>query len=407
MVAYHFPPLAGSSGVQRTLRLLRQLPEFGWEGLVLAPHPRAYPQTAADLVEEIPDGTVIRRAGAFDAARHLSIGGRYPRLLAIPDRWISWRFDGVRQGLQLIRDFRPQAIWSTYPIATAHVIGAALARRSGLPWIADFRDPMAQEGYPPDRKTWNAFKAIEEEVLALARASLFAAPGAAEAYRQRYPQVADRIGVFENGYDEESFARAEERLAASGVVGPLDPRGPTLLHSGIVYPDERDPRALFEAFGRLVAAQALASPLRLRFRAAVHEGLLHDLAARHGVADRVDILPPVGYEDALQEMLRADGLLVMQAANCNQQIPAKIYEYLRAGRPIVTLADRAGDTARVLAAAGLRSISPLDQADAIERRLAEFASAPGEGTLARQDAVAGCDRRARTRQLAALLDRIA
>ncbi|MBX3638145.1 MAG: glycosyltransferase, partial [Rubrivivax sp.] len=122
MVAYHFPPLAGSSGIQRTLRFVQQLPRFGWQPMVLTTQARAYEKTSDDLLPEVPDGTLVCRAFALDTARHLSIGGRYPGRLARPDRWITWRFDAVRQGLRLIREHRPDAIWSTYPIATAHRI---------------------------------------------------------------------------------------------------------------------------------------------------------------------------------------------------------------------------------------------------------------------------------------------
>ena len=152
MVAFHFPPLSGSSGVQRTLRFVQHLPAHGWEPLVLSASSRAYETVSDDLLAQVPAGTEVRRAFAVDAARHLSIGGRYLAAAARPDRWASWRLDGVRQGLKLIQRFKPQVIWSTYPIATAHLIGKALHQKSGLPWVADFRDPMAQQGYPADPK---------------------------------------------------------------------------------------------------------------------------------------------------------------------------------------------------------------------------------------------------------------
>ncbi len=75
---------------------------------------------------------------------------------------MSWRWTAVAAGLKLIRHYQPAVLWSTYPIATAHQIGAILHRCSGLPWIADFRDPMAQEGYPADPKTWQCYQEIEE-----------------------------------------------------------------------------------------------------------------------------------------------------------------------------------------------------------------------------------------------------
>lgn len=139
--------------------------------------------------------------------------------------------------------------------------------------------------------------------------------------------------VQENGYVEDSFLQAGAASAeALAVVELPDVAGlPTLLlHNGIVYPSERDPAPLFVALGQLCGAGMLGpSDLKIRFRAAVHEDLLRNLAARHGVQELIDICSPIDYCDALQEMLGADALLVMQASNCNQQIRAKLYEYCR------------------------------------------------------------------------------
>jgi len=398
IVAYHFPPLAGSSGIQRTLRLVQQLPQFGWEPLVLSASANAYDRVSDDLMLDVPPDTVVERAFALDTARHLAVRGRYVGALARPDRWMTWQYDGVRRGMDMIRRWRPQAIWSTYPIATAHLIGAALQRRSGLAWIADFRDPMAQDGYPSDPKTWEQFSAIERTAAERATVCTFTTPSACRSYKQRYPFASDKMRLLENGYDEASFESAAVQARSEG---PLAPGFVTLLHSGIVYPSERDPTQLFEALALL--KRAGDTSIRVRFRAAVHDALLHDLAARFGVQDRVEVLPPVPYVQALQEMLRADGLLLMQASNCNEQVPAKLYEYLRAGRPVLCLSDPAGDTWAVLREAGLTHCSALDDPTAIQTLFTQLQQG-SDGLLPRADAVAAAARLARTRQLAEWLD---
>ena len=405
MIAFHFPPLTGSGGIQRTLRFVQHLPQFGWQPLVLSAHPRAYEHTGDDLAREVPVGTVVRRAFALDAARQLAFRGRYIGTLARPDRWATWRFDAVRQGMKMIREFKPEVIWSTYPIATAHLIGAELQRRSGVPWVADFRDPMAQDGYPQDPVTWRQFDAIEKLALQRAALSVFATPGAATLYRKRYPACAARVVEIENGFDEESFAAAE---AAQPVVAPLTPGAVTLLHSGIVYPDERDPTQLMAALRRLRLSGVIApGRFGIRFRASAHDELLHRLARDHGVEDLIETRPPMPYREALHEMRCADGLLVMQAANCNEQIPGKLYEYLRAGRPILCLSNVAGDTAGLVRRSGLDTIAPLDSVDAIVASVARFLDQVRSGRAPRPaaDFVEGASRLGRTRELAHHLDR--
>jgi hypothetical protein len=404
LIAYHFPPLAGSSGVQRTLRFAQHLPSFGWQPIVLTATASAYERTSEDLAKEIPAGVIVRRALAFDTARQLSFKGRYFAALARPDRWMSWQFDGVRLGSRLVREFRPLVIWSTYPIATAHVIGHRLHARSGLPWVADFRDPMAQEGYPADPLAWAAFKRIEESALRDARFSVFTTPGAAREYQRRYGDAISRIRVIENGYDEESFSAAETEAAARGA---LNPGAVTIVHSGIVYPYERDPTHLMKALAMLAnGGFPEGARLRVRFRAAVHDKLLLDMARQYGVDNFVEVAPPIGYRDALIEMLRADGLLLLQASNCNDQIPAKLYEYLRARRPLLALTDPAGDTALALDGAGVRSVARLDSAAEIEALFRRFLcdSRSLEAWLPSEAAVRAASRHERTQALASLLD---
>lgn len=399
MVAFQFPPLAGTSGVQRTLRFVQHLPSLGWQPIVLSAHPRAYVETSQDLLAEVPPGTVVTRAFSLDTARHLAIAGRYPGFLARPDRWSTWALGAVPAGLRLIRKYRPDVIWSTYPIATAHLIAQRLHDLTGIPLVADFRDPMTHVGYPPDPATWKAFRDIEARTVRSASRVVMVTQSAQALYQDRYPDVPpSRFSIVENGYDEEAFVAAESVLDRSA----LTPGRFTILHSGIVYPSERDPRALFAALGRMRGQGRIdATRLRLRFRAPVHGDLLRQLAQESGTSDLLEILPPVSYGEALQEMLRADGLLVMQGANCNEQVPAKLYEYFRARRPILGLADPGGDTGKVMMQAGVAHVAPLEDSHqvqaAFERYLAE---APLASVAAPRGMVESMSRRARAQALA-------
>jgi len=404
LIAFHYPPASESSGIQRTLKFSQYLPDYGWTPAVLSAHPRVYARVSDEQLAEVPAGMPVLRAFALDTARHLAIAGRYPRALALPDRHVSWVLGGVVQGLALIRRFRPDALWSTYPIASAQLIGATLARLSGLPWVADLRDSMTEDAYPHDPVQRASFLKLERRVVTQAARVVFTTPGARAMYAARYPGVpAARWAVIENGYDEENFARARGRAAP-----PRHDRARVrLVHSGVLYPSERDPRPFFDALAALKARGVVdAQRLRVVLRYTGHDELHRAEIGRRGLDDLVELAPPVPYEAALAEQLAADGLLLFQAANCNHQIPAKLYEYLRAGRPILALTDAAGDTAGTLRDAGIDSIVAIDDAAAIEAGLASFLDRIEDGSAARIDpAQAGRHgRHARTGELAALLD---
>jgi glycosyltransferase involved in cell wall biosynthesis len=401
MVAFHFPPQRGSSGIQRTLKFAQYLPAHGWQPLVLSAHPRAYADAGGGPYAGPAE---VTRAFALDSARHLAFRGRYLQMLALPDRWVGWCLGAIPAGLRLVRRARCQVIWSTYPIASAHLIGLALRRLTGLPWIADLRDPMIDDAYPTDPWMRKAAAWVERQTVRHCTRAVCTTAGAVRSYRRRYPDVPpERFELIENGYDEEEFAQA--------VPAPRPAGGPfVLLHSGIVYPSERDPRPLFAALGRLRRDGILdGANFRLVLRAPVHEALLAGLAREHGIADIVEIAPALPYRAALAEMLAADGLLVLQAANCNEQVPAKLYEYLRAGRPVLALTDPAGDTAALMRLAAIDTVAALDDADAIAQALPRFLALAREGRapLASPAFVQAQARAARTARLAALLDEVA
>jgi glycosyltransferase involved in cell wall biosynthesis len=385
------------------LRFAQHLPQFGWKPIVLSANPRAYERTSDDLLKEVPKDLPVTRSFALDTARHLSLFNRYPGFMARPDRWMTWRWSAVPAGLRLIDRYKPRAIWSTYPIATAHEIGYALHRRSGLPWIADFRDPMAQETYPADPRVHRRFEQIERNIFDTAAAAVFTTRGCAGIYRQRFPDCRTRLEVIENGYDEESFAS----LAHSGVRQPLVPGKLTLLHSGIIYPEDRDPRAFLDALAQLQRDQKIdARSVLIRLRASVHEEFLNKEIRSRKLQELVELAPPIPYRQALQEMTQADALLIMQASNCNEQIPAIVFEYLRSGRPILGLTDPVGDTADVLKRAGLNSIAPLDSvaqiADAIEKLLHDLRA--GTIELPDDQSVHDSSRIGRAQSLARLIE---
>ncbi len=398
--------MSRSSGAHRTRKFAQYLAEFGWEPLVLTAQPHAY-QEYNDSSFTDPPGVIVKRAFGLDTARQLAIAGRYFKFMALPDRWASWWLGAVPSGAALIRRYRPQVIFSTYPLATAHLIGLALHKISGLPWIADFRDPMTDAGFPPDPTTNRIYQWIERKTVQGCTHAIFTTPETRDMYALRYPDIpADKWSIIANGYDEESFIDVEQQLQP--VKRDRGPR--VLVHSGLLYRSERDPEPLFSALAELRRTQHIGpQALRIVLRASGEEKHYQQRLAAFGIADIVELAPSMPYRDALGEMLNADGLLLLQAANCNHQIPAKAYEYLRARRPVFALTDHRGNTATLLRESGIDTIVDIADKDEIKAGLLRFLELLDQekAPIASDRAIAAHSRRARTGELAQLLDRIA
>ena len=374
VVAYHFPPQAGSSGLLRSLKFCRYLPEFGWTPTVLTIHPRAYDQVNDSQLTEISAEVEVVRAFGLDARRHLSIRGAYPPALALPDRWASWLLGAVPAGLHRIKKHDIDVIFTTFPIASAVLIGYLLHQLTGKPWVVDLRDSMTEDEYPKDIRTRRVYRWIEGKVIRHASKIMFTAPGAIRMYRQRYPQLnAERCLLLPNGYDEADFA---------GIAAQCEPgRKIRLLHSGLIYPWERDPRPFFRALARLKAeGQISQETLSVELRACGSDAEFQKDVAALGIGDLVHFLPALPYRAALQDAANADALLLLQAECCDHQVPAKAYEYLRLQKPVLALTTAAGDTASLLNQAGGGTIVDLADEDAICQALPNFVRQVREGT---------------------------
>jgi glycosyltransferase involved in cell wall biosynthesis len=377
LIAYHYPPCVGSSGLQRTLAFSRYLPQQGWSPVVLTCTDGAYEKTSAAQLKDIPAQAQVVRAWARDASQMLRIAGRYPFAATLPDRWLSWFPHAVWSGVRAVRRYDVSCIWSTYPIATAHLIGAAIARITGLPWVADFRDPMVEldaatgEHFPREPRLRRARLRVESKVVARASRLVFCTETARRICLDRYPQLSpDRTCVIQNGYNEELFAE----VACAAHAGATASAPVKLVHSGTIYPGrDRGPDALFVAIRELAARDVIRpGGFTLVLRATGCDDHLQKLIAQTGIAQFVQLAPAIPYREALAEMLQTTASLVLQGSTSNAAVPAKLYEYLRAGRPILALTDSAGETAATLERAGGAYVAALDDPAAIGERLHEL-----------------------------------
>lgn len=412
LIGYHFPPLIGSSGLQRLLSNVRLLPDWGWDPVVLSVNERAYEDTSDGQLADIPSDIVVKRAFAVDTRKHLSLGGRYLKFMALPDPWVSWCLGGFFSGMNLVRKYRPKVLWTTYPIASAHLLGLLLCKLTGLPWVADFRDSMTEDHYPADKTKRKVYRWIEKQTVYACSKAVFTTPSTVDMYRKRYPDIpSDRWALIPNGYDGGIFDEVETALENASMVdvspGIKTPK--ILLHSGLIYPSERDPRHFFEALAKLKREGLIdSSRVCVRLRASGHEHIFQPMLQAHDIEDLVELLPGISYREALAEVMRSDGLLILQASSCNHQVPAKVYEYFRAQRPILGLTDDKGDTARVMKEAGFSGMAPLDNPESIAEALLDFLIhlESGEAVVATSEAVRNSSRAHSVKTLADIFDEV-
>jgi hypothetical protein len=410
MVAFHFPPDNSSTGVLRSLKFARHLLDLGWQSHVLSVDPAIYPQRDPALEAQIPAEVTVNRLPCRDAKQRWSIAGRYPAIVGVPDRFGSWRRPAVRAGLSLIERGAVQAIYSTYPVPSAHLIALRLKRHSGLPWIADFRDPWAGGGGSGWRYRIDAW--LERQVVHTADCVLANTDAAREDFLARYPKLpATRFVTLTNGYDESDFQDL-----------PAPDRG----HFHIVYPgsinrSNRDPTPLLRAVGALLRAGRLPrAQTRITLLGCGQAGAqpwLRELLATEGLTDITQIeIDRVPYKESLQRLASSSLLVVLNEAAVDTgedlayarlMVPAKVYEYLRLGRPFLVLCGEGAVPQLLARTGGGMACAASDQAHLgahIEQAFAAWQA--GDHRTSPGAAVTAYERRRLSEQLATELNRL-
>lgn len=401
MIAYHFPPVAASSGFLRTLKFAQYLPDHEIKPTVFTVKPSAYEHISLEnyrLIDDLHD-VEVHRCFAKDGARDFALRGKYFSLFAFPDRWASWIPIAVFGALHHIKKNQPDVIWATYPIVSALVIGYWLKKLTGLPLICDLRDPIWEEETYKNTWRFRWLKRFEAKLLAVADTIVFTSPGTIEKYSQRYPDlISKKIKLITNGFDSSNFPKVNEPVKKS--------QKKVFLHSGIIPVYERNPDNFFLAIQALKEKDILNSKQHeFRLRACGFEDVYKQRIKELGIDDLVTFPAAIGYEEALLEMQAVDALMVFQGKTCNWQIPAKIFEYMQAQRPVLAWVDHGSDTEGVLASCGMADfIAPLSNATAISEVLERFVKA-GNWSL-KSSGYEHFERKALTGQLAELIKRL-
>lgn len=423
VVTYYFPP-AGGAGVQRVLKWVKYLRDFGVEPVVLTVEAGAYPKHDETLWHDVPEGVAVHRTRAFDPfgayarltgrSRQEAVadqlqspaqgfGERIARWVranvVLPDARVGWVPFAVRAARRLHRARPFDAVLTSGPPHSAHLVGRAL-RRSGLPWIADFRDPWTDIHYydklPRTRLARRVDEALERSVLRAADAVTVVSPRWGALLASKLVGTAEPIAVIHSGFDAEDFECVEDESPADRFV---------LTHVGTLY---GSPEALWEAVARV---RPEAEHLRLRLVGHVPEAV-REAVRRHGLDEIVEVGGYVPHAEAVREMARATLLLLTLEdwPHAEGLITGKLYEYLASRRPVLGLGPADGDAAALLTAAGAGRMFDRSDVDGIAEHLRRRYAAWASGARpvgANADDVAAYTRRAQTAHLADLVRRVA
>ena len=374
-LTFHYPPLA-TVGTHRNLGLTRWLPEHGWSPTVLTIHPRAGLSTDPALLARVPAQVRVHRVAAPHLLEELarlrgrdpsgdpplgaegpaemgrrSLAGHVKDLLTwplhVPDVEWPWRWNAIRRGRALLREERPDCIVASSPPATTLLAAARLSAWSGIPWVADLRDPWAGNPFTTIPYGWleRRNERLESRTLRSAACIVANTARAAAELAARYPALADRIATVPNGFDPELTLAASAEAPAQ--AGPADVV--TLLHAGSIYGRRR-----LDTLLRALASEPDARPLlHVTLLGAGSEALAAQVREL-GIGDRIELRPPVAHREALAATRAADIVLIAGVAGPTpeSQVPAKLFEALALGKPVLALSKEGGAIEETLDDAG-------------------------------------------------------
>jgi glycosyltransferase involved in cell wall biosynthesis len=406
ILAYHFPP-ESAVGAARPFRFFKYLPQFGYSPHVITASPPAGP--GAPEVECIPDRVGELWERRREERGRLPMAAQVERVLrkyCFPAAvGLAWSGPAARAARAVVDQHRhiPVALLSTYPPLGVHLAAWRVVCRRRVPWVADFRDPITvgQLRHLLSGPQRAAYAFLENGVFRQARAVIVNTDETAEAYRKAYPFAARKIHVIPNGFDP------GDRLSAL----PIPARAYRLLvHAGALY-GGRNPNLILESLARLRAVQdrgACRTRVLLVGEVGGVAGLAEPLMNTAAQEGWLEFIPRrVPQEEAHRIMQQADGLLLLQP-QAALEVPAKLFECLSIGRPILALVPRHSAVEAILSQAGIPfcCVHPDETPGAVDAKISAFLHLPSTPVEASPWFQERFNAVAQTRQLAELLDQL-
>jgi glycosyltransferase involved in cell wall biosynthesis len=350
MIVPFFPPNAGG-GVYRTLAFVKYLERYGWSTTVISPRPESFWIVDDSLSQEVPSSCRVLRTNTLNGqyvlsllGRRRKVGGRaqvrssrkfsFMRRLSafalVPDTYVGWYPFAVRTATRVLREGVFDVFYSTATPETSHLVAQRLRRISGLPWVADFRDPWMNLHLLPTPTTLHKrLHARLERNVCEDASVIVTSQWHHDMLEDRYPAMR-RITVITNGYDASKLEKYEN----------LQPDGERLkiLHAGMLT-QKRSAVPFLEGlrlfFDRQPEAESRCSALFLGPRESENDAAVGEL----GLGDIVEFRDTVSHHESLQLERMSHILLLIKHSNPVYRgiVPGKLYEYVGARRPILAL----------------------------------------------------------------------
>jgi hypothetical protein len=396
IITYYWPP-AGGPGVQRWLKFVKYLPEFGIEPIVYCPENPNYPITDNSLLDEVPESVTVLQQPIKEPYRFANLlskksskqisSGVIPKQkkqtfiqklmlyirgnFFIPDARKNW----IKPSVSFLSDYMSRhnidTIITTGPPHSLHVIGLQLKQRHEVKWLADFRDPWTTIGYHKKLKLTKSsvkkHKDLETQVLQEANQIIVTSENTKVEFASKTNQP---IAVITNGYDVHHIERPEKDSKF------------TIAHIGSLL-SERNPIQLWEALGELVLEnQSFAEAFQLHLIGVVSDEILETLKL-YGIADHVHTLGYVNHENAIKAQMRSRLLLLIEIDSEDTKviIPGKLFEYMVSETPILAVGPKGSDVETILKSTNTGQYFYYDEKQAIKSQILLYFEAYKTRTL--------------------------
>ncbi len=360
IITYYWPP-SGGAGVQRWLKFSKFLPEFGFKPIILTvdDHMASYAQLDVSLLKEIEPNLSVYKTKTFEPynlyrklsnKKEIPYGGfsnqkkitTFEKLsrfirgnLFIPDPRRGWNRFALKKALELIRSEQIEVVVTTGPPHSTHLIGKKLKEKTGVRWIADFRDPWTDIYYYKDLYHLGLAnkldRYLEKSVLRRADQIITVSEEVGKLLMNKTTEVAQKIAVIPNGYDEADFEKS------SAVKNQKF----TIAYTGTVSMSYRIEQFI-EAVCQLPGE--VKDNLVIRFVGNVPEEIVN-LFRQKGLASLIEILGYIPHDQAVNQMMGASILLMAIPDTPDNKgiVTGKFFEYLAAKRPILAIGPIGGD----------------------------------------------------------------